>query len=170
MEGRFKVANIKIKKGMSAPKLSKIVLNTGVKDATVDKKNLEEAAAALALISGQKPKVTKARKAIASFKLRKGDAIGIVVTLRGKRMHDFFERLVRVVLPRIRDFHGVSLDSFDNGGNYTLGFRENTVFPEIDLAKIDKARGLEVTIVTTAKNKSDAKELLSRLGMPFKKE
>lgn len=153
---------------MSTPKLSKIVLNMGVKDAILDRKNLEEAAAALTLISGQKPKITKARKAIASFKLRKGDAIGTVVTLRGKRMHDFFNKLVQVVLPRVRDFHGVSLDSFDNGGNYTLGFRENTVFPEIDPGKVDKVRGLEITIVTTAKNKEEAKELLKELGMPFK--
>lgn len=157
---------------MSVPRFSKritkIVLNSGVKDATLDKKNLEEAAHALTLISGQKPKIALARKAIASFKLRKGDAIGVVVTLRGKRMYDFFERLVRIILPRVRDFHGVSLDSFDNGGNYTLGFRENTIFPEIDLAKIDKVRGLEVTIVTTAKNKEEAKILLESLGMPFK--
>lgn len=155
---------------MSIPKLSKIVLNMGVKDAQDDKKNMEEAAKALTLISGQKPKVTKAKKAIAAFKLREGDAIGLVVTLHGERMYNFFEKLVTVVLPRIRDFHGVTDKSIDGNGNYTLGFRENIFFPEIDIAKIDKVRGLEITIVTTTRDKKQARELLKILGMPFRED
>lgn len=154
---------------MSVPKISKIVLNMGVKDVPPDKRNLEEARQALALVSGQRPKITKAKKAISSFKLRKGDSIGLMVTLRGKRMWDFFKKLVTIVLPRLRDFHGASSKSFDRQGNFTLGFRENTVFPEIDVAKVDRARGLEVTIVTTTKDKNQAKILLEKLGMPFTK-
>lgn len=152
---------------MSIPKISKIVLNMGVKDALVDKHNIEEATKALSLISGQKPKLTRAKKAIASFKLRKGDPIGLAVTLRGKRMYDFFEKLVAVVLPRLRDFHGLTDNNFDQNANYTLGFRENTVFPEIEFDKIDKIRGVEVTIVTTVKDKDQSKLLLKELGMPF---
>lgn len=154
----------------AVPKIDKIVLNMGIKDALVDKKNIEEAAKILSLISGQHPKTTYAKKAISSFKLRKGDAIGLAVTLRGKRMYDFFDKLISIVLPRLRDFHGVSRDSFDQRGNYTLGFREHTVFPEIDPGKIEKVRGLEITIATTAKNKEEGKALLEALGMPFKKE
>lgn len=154
----------------STPKLSKIVLNMGVKDALVSDKNLDEAAKAMILISGQKPKVTIAKRAISSFKLRKGDRIGVMVTLRGKRMYDFFEKLVTIVLPRLRDFHGVNTSSIDGNGNYTLGLEDFIVFPEIDLSKIDKARGLEITIVTTTKDRKHAKELLKILGMPFKEE
>lgn len=153
---------------MDKRKLIKIVLNMGVKEAMADKKNLDEAQKTLAQICGQWPKKTLAKKAISSFKLRKGDAIGLMVTLRGKRMREFFNKLTAVVLPRLRDFHGVSIKNFDERGNYTLGFRENTVFPEIDISKIDKVRGLEVTIVTTAKNREEGKALLSALGMPFK--
>lgn len=158
-----------IKNDMAIPRLSKIVLNMGVKDVLTDKKNLEKAAAALTQITGQKPGVTKARKSISSFKLRKGEKIGLRVTLRGKRMYDFFEKLANIVLPRLRDFHGVRRESFDGSGNYTLGFNEQTVFPEIDPAKIDKIQGLEITIVTTAKDNKEGFTLLQALGMPFQK-
>ncbi len=153
----------------AVPRLSKIVLNMGVRDVLSDKKNLEKAGSMLSKISGQKPKVTKAKKAISTFKLREGDEIGLVVTLRGKRMYDFFEKLVNIVLPRIRDFHGVSRKSFDGRGNYTLGFEESAVFPEIDPATIDKAQGLEIAIVTTAKDNNEGTALLEVLGMPFVK-
>lgn len=153
----------------AVPKLSKIVLNMGVRDVLSDKKNLEKASLMLMKISGQKPKITKAKKAIATFKLREGDEIGLVVTLRGKRMHDFFEKLINIVLPRIRDFHGVSRKSFDGRGNYTLGFEESAVFPEIDPAIIDKAQGLEIAIVTTAKDNNEGTALLEVMGMPFVK-
>lgn len=154
---------------MKQGKIEKIVLNMGVKDSLLDKKNLDEAAKELALISSQKPKVTRAKKSIASFKLREGDPIGLMVTLRGKRMRNFFQKLVTIVLPRLRDFRGVSEDCFDGHGNYTLGFAENTVFPEIDVAKAGKLRGLEVTIVTTTGNDKEGKALLETLGMPFRK-
>lgn len=154
----------------STPRLSKIVLNMGVKDALLSQKNLDEAVKAMMLVSGQKPKVTIAKRAISSFKLRKGDAIGVMATLHGKRMYDFFEKLVTIVLPRLRDFHGTSSKSIDENGNYTLGLKEFVVFPEIDLSKIDKARGLEITIVTTTKDKKHTKELLKALGMPFREE
>lgn len=153
----------------AVPKLTKIVLNMGVKDVLSDKKNLEKAQIILTKISGQKPKVTKAKKAISTFKLREGDEIGLVVTLRGKRMYDFYEKLANVVLPRLRDFRGVPKTSFDGHGNYTLGFAESTVFPEIDPAQVDRAQGLEVVIVTTAKNNDEGYALLENLGMPFKK-
>ncbi|MFH1832654.1 MAG: 50S ribosomal protein L5 [Candidatus Levyibacteriota bacterium] len=154
---------------MALPKLSKIVLNLGVKDALSDKKNVEKASVILAALSGQKPKVTKAKKAISSFKLRQGDEIGLTVTIRGKRMYSFFEKLTNIVLPRLRDFHGVSQKSFDGRGNYSLGFNEYTVFPEIDPSKVDKIQGLEVVIVTTAKNNEEGSALLKILGMPFAK-
>jgi len=154
---------------MAVPKLSKIMVNMGVKDALSDKKNIEKGALVLAQITGQKAKVTAAKKAIAGFKLREGDKIGLVVTLRGKRMYDFFEKLVVVVLPRLKDFHGVLRESFDRKGNYSLGFSEFTVFPEIDSGKIDKIQGLEVTIVTTAKDDKEGMALLEALGMPFQK-
>ncbi|MBI2031428.1 MAG: 50S ribosomal protein L5 [Candidatus Levybacteria bacterium] len=154
------------------PSLSKIVINVGVRNVLADKKNLEVALGALEQITGQKPKVTAARKSIATFKLREGDKIGLMVTLRGNRMYDFYEKLVNVVLPRLRDFHGVKKESFDNMGNYTLGFTDSSVFPEIDVGKIDTAligQGLEITIVTTAKNKDEGYALLQALGMPFQK-
>ena len=158
-----------IKNPMALPNLSKIVINMGVKDALIDKKNVEKATAIMAEITGQKPKVTKAKKAIAGFKLREGEAIGLMVTLRGKRMRDFFKKLVTIVFPRLKDFHGVSRDSFDGHGNYTLGFTETTVFPEIDPGKIDKIQGLEIVVVTTAKDNKRGFALLSTLGMPFRK-
>lgn len=157
-----------LKNPMSVPRLLKIVLNMGVKEALTDKRSLEEASRTLSLMTGQRAKVTHARKSIASFKLIKGEAIGLAVTLRGKRMYDFFEKLVTIILPRLRDFHGLSEKSFDQNGNYTLGFKEETVFPEIEFDKVDKVRGLEVTIVTTAEDKNQAKALLKALGMPFR--
>lgn len=154
---------------MAKAKLEKIVINMGLKEALMDKKILESWALQLALIAGQKPVVTKARIAIAAFKLRKGDPIGLKVTLRQKRMVDFFKKLVSVVLPRVRDFKGVSLKGFDGQGNYTLGIRELMVFSEIDYAKLEKQKGLEITIVTTSKKDEEAKKLLEEMGMPFMK-
>ena len=161
--------DLEIKNDMALPKLLKIVVNMGVKDALLDKKSVEKAAEILAQINGQKPKITKAKKSIATFKLREGDEVGLVVTLRGKRMYDFFEKVTTIVLPRLRDFHGVKPTSFDKHGNYTLGFVESAVFPEIDPAKVDKIQGLEICIVTTAKNDNEGLLLLKALGMPFKK-
>jgi len=158
-----------IKNTNAVPALSKIVVNMGVKDALVDKKNVEKGSEILAQITGQKPRVMKARKSIAAFKLREGDEVGLMVTLRGKRMYDFFQKLVTIVFPRLRDFHGVRKESFDGRGNYTLGFSESTVFPEIDPSKVDKIQGLEISIVTTAKDNSRGYELLKALGMPFAK-
>lgn len=158
-----------LKNPMAVPAISKIVVNMGVKDAIVDKKNLEKASTILAQITGQKPKWASAKKSISSFKLREGDKIGLVVTLRGRKMYDFFERLISVVLPRFRDFHGVKKVSFDGNGNYTLGFTESTVFPEIDPGKIDKVQGFEVSIVTTAKDDKSSFALLKAMGMPFVK-
>ncbi len=158
-----------IKNFLAMPKLNKIVINIGVKDALADKKNVDNAVAILEEIAGQKPKVTKARKSIATFKLREGDKIGAAVTLRGKRMYDFYEKLVGIVLPRIRDFRGVPVKSFDGRGNYSLGFSESTVFPEVDPSRIEKVQGLEITIVTTAKEDKEGEALLRALGMPFQK-
>lgn len=154
---------------MAVPKLAKIVINMGVKDAIADKKNMERAITALTQIAGQKPKIAKAKKSIATFKLREGDQIGCLVTLRGKRMYSFFEKITSVVLPRLRDFHGVSPKHFDGHGSYSLGFAEHTVFPEINPGKTDKILGLQVTIVTTAKNDKEGYALLEALGMPFAK-
>lgn len=158
-----------LKNPMAVPALSRIVVNMGVKDALVDKKNIEKATAILGQITGQKPKVTAAKKAISSFKLRQGDKIGVMVTLRSKKMYDFFSKLVAIVLPRFRDFHGVKKESFDGHGNYTLGLVESTVFPEIDPGKVDRIQGLEISIVTTAKNDKEGYGLLKALGMPFSK-
>jgi large subunit ribosomal protein L5 len=158
-----------LKNAMAVPALSKIVVNMGVKDAVADKKNLEKASVILAQVTGQKPKWASAKKSISSFKLREGDKIGLVVTLRGQKMYDFFERLISIVMPRFRDFHGVRKTSFDGKGNYSLGFTESTVFPEIDPGKIDKIQGFEVTIVTTAKDDKSGFALLKALGMPFVK-
>ena len=154
---------------MQLPELEKIVLNTGLGDAIQDPKTLEAAEKDLSTISGQRPIITKAKKSIAPFKLRAGMPIGMMVTLRGKRMYDFFDKLVNIVLPRFRDFRGVSRDSFDGRGNYNLGIKEQIVFPEIDYDKVDKIRGLEVTIVTTAKNDDEARDLLELMGMPFRR-
>jgi large subunit ribosomal protein L5 len=154
---------------MQLPKLGKIVLSIGLGEATQEPKALEAAEKDLATISGQHPVTTRAKKSISSFKLRAGMPIGMMVTLRGKRMYDFFDKLVNVVLPRFRDFRGLSRDSFDGRGNYSLGMKEQIVFPEIDYDKVDKIRGLEVTIVTTAKNDDEARTLLELMGMPFRR-
>jgi large subunit ribosomal protein L5 len=149
------------------PKLEKIVVNVGLGEAVANGRALEAATGDLATITGQKPVITRAKKSIASFKLRAGMPIGAMVTLRGDRMYEFLDRLVSVALPRIRDFRGVSPNSFDGRGNYTLGLREQLMFPEVDYDQIDKIRGLEVSIVTTAKTDDEGRRLLAALGMPF---
>ena len=154
---------------MEIPKIDKIVLNMGVGDAVSNAKNLDEAVEELTLISGQKPLITKAKKSIANFRLREGMSIGAKVTLRGERMYDFLDKLVNVALPRVRDFHGVSNKAFDGRGNYTLGIKEQLIFPEIDYDKVNRVRGLDVVIVTTAKTDEEARELLTEFGMPFAK-
>lgn len=152
---------------MQVPRLEKVVLGIGVGEAIQNAKALEAAEKDLTAISGQHPVITKAKKSIAAFKLRSGMPIGLKVTLRGERMYDFFDKLVNAVLPRIREFQGVSPDSFDGRGNYTLGLRDQVIFPEVDYEKIDKTRGLEVSIVTTAKTDDEGRHLLRLLGMPF---
>jgi large subunit ribosomal protein L5 len=154
---------------MEAPRLEKIVVNTCQGDATQNVKVLEAAASELEIITGQKAMITKAKKSIASFKLREGMPIGASVTLRRERMYEFYDRLVSVALPRVRDFKGVSRNSFDGRGNYSLGLREQIIFPEIEADKVDKSRGLSVTIVTSAKTDEQARELLALLQMPFRK-
>ncbi|ALJ31607.1 50S ribosomal protein L5 [Apilactobacillus kunkeei] len=154
---------------MQAPKIEKIVLNMGVGDAVTNAKNLDEAVSELTLISGQKPLVTKAKKSIAGFRLREGMSIGAKVTLRGERMYDFLDKLVNVSLPRVRDFHGVNNRSFDGRGNYTLGVREQLIFPEINYDNVNRVRGLDIVIVTTANTDEESKELLTQFGMPFAK-
>ena len=154
---------------MAAPKLEKIVLNMGVGDATQNSKNLDEAVEEHGLISGQTPLITKAKQSIAGFRLREGMAIGAKVTLRGTRMYDFLDKLVNVSLPRVRDFRGVSNKAFDGRGNYTLGVREQLIFPEIDYDNVNRVRGLDIVIVTTANSDEEAHELLAQLGMPFAK-
>lgn len=155
---------------MEVPRIQKVVVNIGLGEAMDDSKALEAAVADLATVTGQKPIQTKARKSIANFKLREGRIIGSKVTLRGDRMWAFLDRLVNVALPRVRDFRGVSPNSFDGRGNYTLGLRDQLIFPEIEYDKIDKLRGMEITIVTTAKNDEHSRALLKFLGMPFRKE
>ncbi len=155
---------------MQLPRLEKVVLNIGVGEAVQNSKALEAAERDLAAISGQHPVTTRAKKSIAAFKLRAGMPIGLKVTLRGERMYDFVDKLANTILCRIREFQGVSRDSFDGRGNYTLAFKEQTVFPEIDYDKIDKSRGLEVSIVTTAKTDEEGRHLLELLGMPFAKD
>ncbi len=155
---------------MAIPKLTKVVVNIGLKEAAHDKGVLEKASAQLGDITGQKPKITRAKKSIANFKLREGDPVGLTVTLRGKRMYDFLTKLFNIVLPRVRDFHGVSTKAFDLSGNYTLGLSEQIVFPEIDYSKIDKIRGLEITIVSSAVDGKMARRLLELLGLVFEKE
>ena len=161
------VKKFNYKSVMQAPKLNKIVINMGVGDATGNAKLLEDAVRELTLIAGQKPVVTIAKKSEASFKLREGQAIGTKVDLRGERMYEFFEKLVSIALPRVRDFRGVSKNSFDGHGNFTLGVKEQLIFPEIDFDLINKIRGMDIVIVTTAKTDAEAFELLSLLGMPF---
>ncbi|MGH9846904.1 MAG: 50S ribosomal protein L5 [Blastocatellia bacterium] len=153
---------------MSIPKLEKIVINVGLGEAIANAKVLDIAVNDLATIAGQKPVVTKAKKSIAAFKLREGMSIGAVVTLRGDRMYEFLDRFMNIALPRVRDFRGVSPKSFDGRGNYTIGLRDQLIFPEIDFGKIDKARGMNVCIVTTAKTDEEARSLLRHLGMPFR--
>ena len=155
---------------MQAPKLTKIVVNIGLGESIQNAKAIDAAVGDLTAIVGQKPVVTRAKKSIAAFKLRQGMPIGAMVTLRGERMYEFYDRLVAVALPRIRDFRGVSPNSFDGRGNYTLGVREQLIFPEIEYDKIDKTRGLEMSFVTTAQNDEEGRRLLALLGMPFAKK
>ncbi len=154
---------------MQAPKLDKIVVNMGVGDAMQNSKALDAAVEELTQIVGQKPIITKAKKSIANFKLREGVAIGCKVTLRGERMYEFYDKLVSISLPRVRDFRGLSKNSFDGRGNYTLGIKEQLIFPEINYDKVFKIRGMDIVIVTTAKTDEEGRELLAQLGMPFKK-
>ena len=154
---------------MEAPKIVKVVINMGVGDAIDNPKNLDEAVAELTLIAGQKPVITKAKKSIANFKLREGMPIGCKVTLRGERMYEFLDKLFNISLPRVRDFHGVSATAFDGRGNYTLGVKEQLIFPEINFDKVNKVRGMDVVIVTTAKTNNEAHALLKEMGMPFTK-
>jgi large subunit ribosomal protein L5 len=153
---------------MAVPRLNKIVVNMGMGEATQNSKILDPAVNELGQITGQKPIITKAKKSIAAFKVREGQAIGTMVTLRGDRMYEFFDRLVNIVLPRVRDFKGVSTKSFDGRGNYTLGLHDQLIFPEIAYEKVDKQKGMNVTIVTTAANDNQARMLLKHLGMPFR--
>jgi len=155
---------------MQVPRLDKVVLNIGLGEAIREAKALEAAERDLTAISGQKPVVTRAKKSIASFRLRSGMPIGLKVTLRGVRMYDFFDKLVNAVLPRVREFQGVPRNSFDGQGNYTLGLKEQIVFPEVDYDVIDRVRGLEVSIITTAKTDDEARHLLEALGMPFSRD
>ncbi|MBD7983714.1 50S ribosomal protein L5 [Sporosarcina oncorhynchi] len=154
---------------MQVPKVDKIVINMGVGDAVQNSKALDAAVEDLTIISGQKPVVTKAKKSIAGFRLREGMPIGAKVTLRGERMYEFLDKLIAVSLPRVRDFRGVSKKSFDGRGNYTLGVKEQLIFPEIDYDKVSKVRGMDIVIVTTANSDEEARELLTQFGMPFQK-
>lgn len=154
---------------MQVPKIEKVVINMGVGEATGNSKILDNAVEDLRLISGQKPVITRAKKSIAGFKLREGMPIGVKVTLRGERMYHFLDKLFNVTLPRVRDFRGVSSKAFDGRGNYTLGLKEQLIFPEIEYDKVDKVRGMDIVIVTTAKSDEESRELLAQLGMPFVK-
>jgi large subunit ribosomal protein L5 len=158
-----------IKNPMAVPKVEKVVLNMGMGEAISNQKILDAAVDELTTITGQKPVVTKAKKSIAAFKLREGVPIGTMVTLRGEKMYEFLDRLINIALPRVRDFRGVPTKSFDGRGNYTLGIRDHLIFPEIDPVKVDKAKGMNITIVTTAKTDEQARVLLRELGMPFGK-
>lgn len=155
---------------MQVPRISKVVVNVGLGEALDNPKSLEAASGDLVKITGQKPVITKARRSIAAFKLREGRAIGAMVTLRGDRMWAFLDRVMNIVLPRVRDFRGVSAEAFDGRGNYTLGLREQIIFPEIEYDKVDKVRGMEITIVTTAPSDDQAAVMLQLLGMPFRKD
>lgn len=155
---------------MQVPRVIKIVVNVGVGEALNDAKALDNAVRDISVITGQRPIITRARRSIASFKLREGRAIGVKVTLRGQRMYDFLDRLINVALPRQRDFRGVSPDSFDGRGNYTLGLREQLIFPEIEYDSIDKLRGMEIAVVTTAETDEEGRRLLELLGMPFRQQ
>ena len=157
------------KSSMQIPRLEKIVINMGVGDAVANSKVLDDAVEELTLIAGQKPVVTKAKKSIANFKLREGMPIGCKVTLRGVRMYEFFDKLVSISLPRVRDFHGINPNAFDGRGNYTLGVKEQLIFPEINFDKIKKIRGMDIVIVTTANTDEEGRTLLALMGMPFRK-
>jgi large subunit ribosomal protein L5 len=157
------------KSTMEVPKLNKIVINMGVGEAKENAKLLETAIKDLEIIAGQKPVITKAKKSIANFKLREGMSIGCKVTLRGEKMYDFADRLINLALPRVRDFRGINPNAFDGRGNYALGIKEQLIFPEIDYDKVDKVRGMDIIIVTTAKTDEEARELLTGFGMPFRK-
>ena len=164
IQDEFEIDNV-----MAVPKIEKVVLNMGMGEAIANAKVLDAAVDELGQITGQKPVVTKAKKSIAAFKLREGVAIGTMVTLRGEKMYEFLDRLINVALPRVRDFRGVPTKSFDGRGNYTLGIRDHFIFPEIDISKVDKSKGMNITIVTSAKNDEQARFLLRELGMPFGK-
>ncbi|MGB9105453.1 MAG: 50S ribosomal protein L5 [Terriglobales bacterium] len=157
-----------LKNPMAVPRINKVVVNMGVGEATQNAKVIDPAAAELQQIAGQKPVITRAKKSIAAFKVREGMPIGVMVTLRGDRMYEFLDRLINVALPRVRDFRGVSTKSFDGRGNYTLGLRDQLIFPEISYEKVDKSRGMNVTIVTTARTDDQARALLKGFGMPFR--
>jgi large subunit ribosomal protein L5 len=159
-----------LKNPMAAPKLEKIVVNMGVGEATQNAKLIDPAVSEIQQIAGQKPVVTKAKKSIAQFKVREGNPIGVMVTLRGDRMYEFFDRLVNIALPRVRDFRGVPTKSFDGRGNFTLGVRDQLIFPEIDYSKVEKMKGMNITIVTTAGNDDQARALLKHMGMPFRQQ
>ncbi len=161
---------LKVKSIMAVPKVVKINVNMSSREFLKDRKNIDKAIEDLVLITGQKPKISKARTSIATFKLREGDKIGLSTTLRGKRMYDFLEKLIKIVFPRVKDFSGVDLKAFDGRGNISVGFDEQLVFPEIDSGKVDVLRSLQVTIVTNARNDEKAKALLEAMGMPFVKE
>jgi large subunit ribosomal protein L5 len=162
--------SLSLSNAMEVPRIKKVVVNIGLGEALDNAKALDAAVSDMTQITGQKPVITKARKSIANFKLREGRSIGVKVTLRGERMWSFLDRLMNIALPRVRDFRGISPNAFDGRGNYTLGLREQLVFPEIDYDKIDKLRGLEVIIVTSARNDDEGRQLLQMLGMPFRKE
>lgn len=158
-----------LKNRLAVPKVEKVIINLGIGEGASDKNVIEKASRDLVVITGQAPKVAKARASIAGFKLRADDPIGLVVTLRGERMYDFLEKLFKIVLPRLRDFQGVSVKSLDGRGNYNLGISDYTVFPEVDYSKVEKVRGLQITVVTNADDNQKAKRLLELLGMPFEK-
>ena len=164
LQEKFQYGNV-----MEIPKLEKIVINIGVGDAVGNAKALEAAVNDLTIIAGQKPVITKAKKSIANFKVREGMALGTKVTLRGERMYEFLDRLINAALPRVRDFRGISKKSFDGRGNYTLGVKEQLIFPEIDYDKVSKVRGMDIVVVTTANTDEEARELLTLCGMPFAK-
>ena len=159
-----------IKNRMAVPKLTKIVINCGIGEALTDKKVIEKMSAQMAVITGQKPQIMKAKRAISTFKLRAGDAVGLRTTLRGVRMYDFFQKLTGIAFPRVRDFRGVPVRGFDRRGNFTVGIKEHTIFPELEYSMVDKVRGFEISFVTTAGNDTHGKALLDLLGMPFVKD
>lgn len=163
------IKELQLKNPMEVPRLSKVVLNCAIKDAVANPKLLDSALEEIMLITGQKPVLTRARKAIAAFKVREGNAVGVMVTLRRARMYEFLDRLMNIALPRVRDFKGVNPKGFDGRGNYSLGIREQIIFPEINYDKIDKIKGMTITITTTAKSNEHARAVLTALGMPFRK-